>query len=99
MFQARGLFSLLDDESKFPQGTDQSFEDKLIKNFAKRPEFKTPKGQCLEFMIEHFAGQVCTVTLLLTVDFVFIVVQHSDALAAVCYSKVFVLDVWSQLQF
>jgi len=67
LLQSCGLFSLLDDESKFPQGTDQSFEDKLIKNFSKRPEFKTPKGQCLEFMIQHFAGQACTATLLFIV--------------------------------
>jgi len=65
LLQSCGLFSLLDDESKFPQGTDQSFVDKLIKNFAKHPEFKTPKGQSLEFMIQHFAGQACTVALLL----------------------------------
>jgi len=58
---------VLDDESKFPQGDDQSFVDKLIKNFAKRPEFKTPKGQSLEFSIQHFAGQASIVTLLLKV--------------------------------
>jgi len=51
---------LLDDESKFPQGDDQSFVNKLIQNFSKRPEFKTPKGQSLEFMIQHFAGQAST---------------------------------------
>jgi len=67
LLQSCGMFSLLDDESKFPQGTDQSFEDKLIKNFAKRPEFKTPKGQSLEFMIQHFAGQASTAALLVTV--------------------------------
>jgi len=66
LLQSCGLFSLLDDESKFPQGDDQSFVDKLIKNFAKRPEFKTPKGQSLEFMIQHFAGQASTRSLLLT---------------------------------
>jgi len=57
------MFSLLDDESRFPQGTDQSFEDKLIKNFSKRSEFKTPKGRSLEFTIQHFAGQASSVAL------------------------------------
>jgi len=33
-----------------------------------RPEFKTPKGQSLEFSIQHFAGQVSVVMLLLTVE-------------------------------
>ena len=70
LLQSCGLFSLLDDESKFPQGTDQSFVDKLIKNFANRSEFKTPKGQSLEFMIQHFAGQASSITLLLTLALV-----------------------------
>ena len=58
------MFSLLDDESKLQTGTDQLFVEKLIKNFSQRAEFKTPKGQSLEFMIQHFAGQASTVVLL-----------------------------------
>jgi len=61
------MFSLLDDESKLQTGTDQLFVEKLIKNFSQRAEFKTPKGQSLEFMIQHFAGQASTVVLLVVV--------------------------------
>lgn len=52
------MFALLDDESKFPQGTDQTLIDKFEKNLSKKPEFKMPKGQGLQFMITHFAGSV-----------------------------------------
>ena len=53
-----GLFSLLDDQSKFPQASDLTFVDKLTADAAKQPDFKRPRGQTLEFVIQHFAGQV-----------------------------------------
>ena len=56
--QPMGLFSLLDEESKFPSGTDQSLIDKLTKNFAKKTDFQRPRGQGLDFLIRHFAGLV-----------------------------------------
>ena len=31
-----GIFSLLDEECSFPQATDQSFVDKLNKNFVEQ---------------------------------------------------------------
>jgi len=59
---------LLDDKSKLQHGDDQLFVSELIKSFGKRPGFKTPKGQSLEFIIQHFAGEVSIVTFLLTDD-------------------------------
>ena len=53
-----GLFAILDDESRIPKGTDLGFLEKLTKGFSKLPDFKTPKGQQLEFTIQHFAGAV-----------------------------------------
>ena len=53
-----GLLALLDDEVRIPRGTDLGFIDKLTKSFSAMPEFKRSKGQQLEFMIQHFAGQV-----------------------------------------
>jgi len=56
--EPQGLFAKLDDESKFPQGSDQSLVDKMRESFATRPEFQSPKGNLPEFMITHFAGLV-----------------------------------------
>jgi myosin heavy subunit len=53
-----GVFALLDDESRIPQGTDMGFLDKLTKCFPSMPEFERPKGHQLTFVIQHFAGQV-----------------------------------------
>ena len=55
-----GLFALLDEESKFPQASDQTLIDKLVNNLGKKqPDlFQTPRGQGLQFMIKHFAGSV-----------------------------------------
>ena len=56
-----GLFSLLDEESKFPQGSDASFLEKITKNFGKRPQFDRLKGNQPVFIIHHYAGQVSAV--------------------------------------
>ncbi|XP_067852304.1 myosin-IIIa-like [Heptranchias perlo] len=52
-----GLLSLLDEESRFPQATDQTlvgkFEDNLKSNY-----FWRPKRVDLSFGINHFAGKV-----------------------------------------
>jgi myosin heavy subunit len=53
-----GLFATLDDESRMPGGSDMGFIDKLTKTFPSLPDFKRSRGQQLEFMIQHFAGQV-----------------------------------------
>ncbi len=53
-----GLFSLLDEESRFPQATDYSFLEKLSRNLAKRGAFQRPKGNQPIFTINHYAGPV-----------------------------------------
>jgi myosin heavy subunit len=53
-----GLFAILDDESRIPGGNDMGFIDKLAQGFPNQPDFKRCKGQQLQFMIQHFAGQV-----------------------------------------
>ena len=53
-----GLFSLLDEESKFPQATDATLLDKLSHNLAKRDAFKRPKGNQPVFTVMHYAGPV-----------------------------------------
>ena len=53
-----GLFSLLDEESRFPQATDLTLLDKLSYNLAKRDAFKRPKGNQPTFSILHYAGPV-----------------------------------------
>ena len=53
-----GLFSLLDEESRFPQATDATLLDKLSYNLSKRDAFKRPKGNQPMFSILHYAGPV-----------------------------------------
>ncbi|ESO07178.1 hypothetical protein HELRODRAFT_170488 [Helobdella robusta] len=53
-----GIFALLDEESKFPQASDQTLIDKLVKNMTGKPDFQSTKGQSLFFTIKHFAGPV-----------------------------------------
>ena len=57
-----GLFSLLDEESRFPQATDATLLDKLSYNLAKRDAFKRPKGNQPMFSILHYAGPVSIIT-------------------------------------
>jgi len=56
-----GFFSLLDEECLFPEGTDQSFLQKLHKNFAKHTHYQKPPdmaGNNSTFGIKHYAGNV-----------------------------------------
>ncbi|XP_042858976.1 myosin-IIIa-like [Penaeus japonicus] len=59
MFLAKpmGLLALLDEESRFPQASDQSLVDKFHSNI-KSQFYVKPKAQSLEFTIRHFAGKV-----------------------------------------
>ncbi|KAI7808281.1 putative myosin-IIIb, partial [Triplophysa rosa] len=52
-----GLLSLLDEESRFPQATDQTLVDKFQDNL-KNKYFWTPKRVELCFGIQHYAGKV-----------------------------------------
>ncbi|RUS80244.1 hypothetical protein EGW08_012009, partial [Elysia chlorotica] len=54
-----GILSLLDEESLFPKGTDQSYVDKLTKTFAGNSYFtKSQQTTKAVFSINHYAGKV-----------------------------------------
>jgi myosin III len=55
-----GMFSLLDEESFFPKGTDATFLEKLTKHFKKsKSHFDSPSmSGDLRFTITHYAGSV-----------------------------------------
>ncbi|XP_069183192.1 myosin-IIIb [Procambarus clarkii] len=59
MFLAKpmGLLALLDEESRFPNASDQSLVEKFHNNIKSHHYIK-PKAQGLEFTIRHFAGKV-----------------------------------------
>ncbi|XP_047481319.1 myosin-IIIb-like isoform X4 [Penaeus chinensis] len=59
MFLAKpmGLLALLDEESRFPQASDQSLVDKFHSNI-KSQFYVKPKAQSLDFTVRHFAGKV-----------------------------------------
>ncbi|XP_007934606.1 myosin-IIIa [Orycteropus afer afer] len=52
-----GLLSLLDEESRFPKGTDQTLVEKFENNL-KSQYFWRPKRMELSFGIHHYAGKV-----------------------------------------
>lgn len=52
------LFSLLDDETKFPRATDATWLTKMITNLTTHPGFSTPKLSNDTFSISHYAGDV-----------------------------------------
>ncbi|KAK7115853.1 myosin-IIIb-like isoform X2 [Littorina saxatilis] len=54
-----GMLALLDEESLFPKGTDQSYVDKLNSSFRKNQYFtKSPQTTTAIFCISHYAGKV-----------------------------------------
>jgi myosin heavy subunit len=48
----------LDEECNFPKGTDQSFLEKVTKNFQNNKVYKKPLRTQGVFAIVHFAGEV-----------------------------------------
>lgn len=57
----QGIFSILDEESRFPKATDLSFVEKCCNGLASHPSkaFKGPKSsRDALFHITHYAGQV-----------------------------------------
>lgn len=53
-----GIISLLDEETKFPKGTDESWLQKLEQNFSKHLHYIKPKTLKGVFGIKHYAGEV-----------------------------------------
>nr|XP_018666876.1 unconventional myosin-X isoform X2 [Ciona intestinalis] len=53
-----GLMSLINEESRFPKGTDKSLLNKLHNQHAKNQFYVKPRVIGLEFGIKHYAGEV-----------------------------------------
>ncbi|XP_072428332.1 myosin-IIIb isoform X3 [Chiloscyllium punctatum] len=60
LFLARplGVFSLLDEQSAFPQATDKTFVDKLNSSFKGNPHFKIDRSRTPGFTVIHYAGKI-----------------------------------------
>lgn len=59
LVEARGqIFSLLDEESIFPQGTDRSFFEKLQRQLAANQNFVIVDARAGRFAVQHYAGEV-----------------------------------------
>ncbi|XP_023667480.2 myosin-IIIb [Paramormyrops kingsleyae] len=53
-----GIFSLLDEQSAFPQATDRDFVDKLNSKFKGSPHFEIARSRHPVFTVVHYAGKV-----------------------------------------
>eukprot|EP00118_Oscarella_pearsei_P013163 m.102222 g.102222 ORF g.102222 m.102222 type:complete len:1858 (+) comp37156_c0_seq6:100-5673(+) len=53
-----GILALLDEESRFPKGTDQTLLSKLHSAHAGNPYYVKPKVSGATFGIKHYAGEV-----------------------------------------
>ncbi|KAM4572314.1 unconventional myosin-Vc [Odontesthes bonariensis] len=53
-----GILDLLDEECSFPQGTDQSWLQKLYNYIGAGPLFEKPRLSSEAFVIQHFADKV-----------------------------------------
>ncbi|XP_075926028.1 unconventional myosin-XV isoform X2 [Petromyzon marinus] len=53
-----GIMRILDDQSAFPQATDQTFLQKCHYHHGNNPLYSKPKMPLPEFTIKHYAGKV-----------------------------------------
>ncbi|KAG2466464.1 MYO7A protein, partial [Polypterus senegalus] len=53
-----GIFSLLDEQSAFPQATDKNFVEKLNSSFKGNAHFEVVRSHMPVFNIVHYAGKV-----------------------------------------
>jgi myosin heavy subunit len=53
-----GVITILDEECRFPKGTDLTFLEKLHTHHAKDPSYEQPKLSKSTFIIRHYAGDV-----------------------------------------
>ncbi|PIK40604.1 putative myosin-IIIa isoform X2 [Apostichopus japonicus] len=57
--EAAGLFSLLDEESRFPKSSDVSFVNKLSTNHQKNKNFvREKRADSTQFGVKHYAGTI-----------------------------------------
>jgi myosin heavy subunit len=52
--------ALLDEESRFPEATDESLLLKLHKNHESQDYYEKPKQKGNNFIVKHYAGNVCS---------------------------------------
>ncbi|KAJ3226145.1 cytochrome c oxidase subunit 1 [Clydaea vesicula] len=57
-----GIISVLDEETKFPKGSDESWLSKLDQNFSKHAYYVKPKISKGVFGIKHYAGEISWVS-------------------------------------
>mmetsp|Transcript_28296 Transcript_28296/g.65180 ORF Transcript_28296/g.65180 Transcript_28296/m.65180 type:complete len:1554 (+) Transcript_28296:189-4850(+) len=64
-----GVLSILDEECIVPQGTDESFLEKLVAKCEQNvnPHFRTTKNRREQFVVVHYAGEVTYTVLGFTV--------------------------------
>jgi myosin heavy subunit len=55
-----GVLSLLDEECRFPKGSDKTLLEKLHQNHAKHPNYEAPKKAGNHFIVKHYAGEDTT---------------------------------------
>ncbi|PRP84330.1 class VII unconventional myosin [Planoprotostelium fungivorum] len=53
-----GVISLLDEECRFPKGTDLTWLEKMHTNYAKHAFYEKPRTSRDTFIIRHYAGEV-----------------------------------------
>ncbi|KAJ3157501.1 cytochrome c oxidase subunit 1, partial [Irineochytrium annulatum] len=53
-----GILALLDEETKVPKGSDESWLGKLFQGLEKQPHFIKPKTSKTQFGVKHYAGDV-----------------------------------------
>lgn len=53
-----GVFSLIDEECRFPNGTDATLLEKLHQTFQNHPKYHAPKQSRNHFAVNHYAGTV-----------------------------------------
>jgi myosin-7 len=52
------VLALLDEESRFPKGTDESFLKKINEAHNKHKNYEMPRRKGINFIIKHYAGDV-----------------------------------------
>lgn len=53
-----GVLALLDEESRFPKGTDESFLKKINEAHNKHKNYEMPRRRGNNFILKHYAGDV-----------------------------------------